>query len=172
MIQSKLWDCNHLHQRRLSELRLHHSTICSTFLCWTIVLMLAFRMHTSTASYQIQRYFSASRTQKQSSCFCTFMSTLPPRDGGNSRNLWIPNRQADYTCWNWTRLHLIHPIVVPVQAMAWLSKSNSLHTRLMLVCASLKRMFCFLNPTPCGAEVTETGINPIRCIFQKGKAGS
>lgn len=129
----------------LSELRLNHITILSPLLCLTIGLKLAFRLHTPIASNQIQRYFSTPGTQKQSSCFCTFMSILPPRDGGNSINLWIANWQADYTSWNWTRLHVIHATAVPVQAMSWLSKASSLDTCITFACPSLKRMFCFLN---------------------------
>lgn len=130
--------------------------------------MLAFRLHAPSASYQIQTHFSIPRTQKRSSCFCPFMSILPPRDCGNSINLLIVNFQDDYTCWNGTWLHIIHPNCssTPGNGLAFQSKLTRYCTP--LACSSLKRIFCFLKPTPCAAAgVAQTGINPSAMPFRK-----
>jgi len=43
----------------------------------------------------------------------------------------------------------------------------------MLACASLKRMFCLLNPTPCAvAGVTQTVLNPSAMPFRKAQQGT
>lgn len=101
------------------------------------------------------------------------MSILPPRDGGDSINLWIANWKADYTCWNQAQLHVIHPIVVPVNAMDWLFKASPLDACTKLTYVSLKTMLCFLNPTPCAADgVIQTGISPSAVSFRNAKQGA